>query len=348
LAHRSRGYGMLMEQVSDKRSWDRFVDESPGGTLFHKWDFLKIIEKYTGYRLYTYGIYGGNDVVAVIPFFLSIRGHGIRMMLSPPPIRMANVPYLGFAMSREFEVLRPDDKAGFMSSVLEGMHKGLRDVSPNYISIGLNSTITDIRPYAWDHYEIDQQYTYTLDLRRPLDKIWEGFDRDCRKNISACAGYPLWMKRMMDVEAFNGIMKNNLTRDGPTFYHKRNPAYIRELLEAFPDNIKLYFFYNGDEVVGVKLNAGYKKHYMSWMGNVAMQKKLNVNEFFYWEMIKAAKAEGYERHENYGTINLRLNIFKSKFNPVLEPCFYVEKKDGLYRAVEYCYNKVTNIAGKVK
>jgi lipid II:glycine glycyltransferase (peptidoglycan interpeptide bridge formation enzyme) len=337
-----------MEQVHDKKAWDKFVDESPGGTLFHKWDFLKIVERFTGHRLYTYGIYSGNDMAAAIPFFLSIRGGGIRMMQSPPPTRMANMPYLGFAMSREFEGLSPVEKVSAMADILEGMHRGLREASPNYISIGLNSTITDARPFGWDHYAIDQQYTYILDLRRPLEKIWEGFDRDCRKNISECAGHPLWMKRMMDVEAFNEIMKSGLTKDGPTFYHQRDPAYLRELLEAFPDNIKLYFFYNGDEQVGVKINAGYKKHYMSWMGNVAMQKKLNVNEFFYWEMIKKAKEEGYERHENYGTINLRLNTFKSKFNPTLEPCFYVEKKDSLYRAVEYCYGHVTNIAGKAR
>jgi lipid II:glycine glycyltransferase (peptidoglycan interpeptide bridge formation enzyme) len=336
-----------MEQVSDKGRWDRFVDESPGGTLFHKWDFLDIVEKYAGYRLYRYGVYDGNDLTCIIPFFLSIRG-GIRMMLSPPPTRLSNLPYLGFAMSREFEGLSPNEKTSVMSSIVEGLPQGLSDVSPNYISIGLNSTITDIRPFEWDHYHIDQQYTYVLDLRRPLEEIWDGFDRDCRKNIGECAKHPLWMKQMKDVKAFNEIMKNYLTKDGPTFYHKRDPAYIQELLDAFPDNIKLYFFYNGDEAVGVKINAGYKKHYMSWMGNVAMQKKLNVNEYFYWEMIKKAKAEGYERHENYGTINLRLNVFKSKFNPTLEPCFYVEKKDGIYSAVEFCYNRVTNIASKVK
>ena len=340
---------MIMEQISDKVLWDKFIDDSSDGTLFHKWDFLKIAEKYTGYRLYTFGIYDDNDLFSVIPFFLSVRG-GLRMMLSPPPMHKVNVPYLGFAMCPKFDELKSHDKILVMSQVVEGMHRGLKKISPNSICIGLTSTVTDIRPFEWDNYEIDQQYTYTLDLSRPLDEIWEGFDRDCRKNISECAKYPLSMRQMDDVDAFNEIMKNNLTKDGETFYHKQDPAYIKELLKAFPDNIKLYFFYNGNEIVGVKLNVGYKKHYMSWMGNVSVQKKLNVNEFFYWEMIKKAKADGYKRHENYGTINLRLNIFKSKFNPMLEPCFYVQRKDGIYRAVEYCYNKVTNVANvdKVK
>lgn len=339
----SPGQAVIMEQISDRAIWDRFVDESSGGLLFHKWDLLKIVEKYTGYKLYTYGIYQKDRLIGIIPFFLGVRGW-LKMMLSPPPTRKANLPYLGFAMSPEFDELKHDDRVKAMSRIVEGMQRGLREISPNYISIGLNSTITDIRPFKWNHYGIDQQYTYVLDLDRPLDEIWEGFDRDCRKNIGECSKHPLWMKRMDDADTFNEIMKDHLTKDGETVYHRWNPAYIKELLETFPDNIKLYFFYNGDEIVGVKINSGYKKHYMSWMGNVAVQKKLNVNEFFYWEMIKMAKAESYKRHENYGSTSLRLNTFKSKFNPMLEPCFYVEKKDGIYRAVEYGYNKVTDLA----
>lgn len=338
---------MIMRRIDGKDTWDRFVDESPDGLLFHRWDLLKIVEKYTGYRLYTYGIYRNDRLFGVIPFFLRVRG-GLRMMLSPPPTRKANLPYLGFAMSPEFWRLNHHGRIRAMARIIEGMQRGLRDISPNDISIGLNSTIVDVRPFAWNGYEIDQQYTYILDLERPLDEIWEGFDRDCRKNIIECSRHPLRMERTNDVDTFNEIMKTNLAKEGETLYHRWDPAYVRELLAAFPDNIKLYFFYDGEEIIGVKLNAGYKEHYVSWMGNVALGKNRSANEYFYWEMIKMAKSEGYKRHENYGATSPRLNLFKAKFNPALEPCFYVEKKDGLYRAVEYGYRCASRLPRAVE
>ena len=338
---------MKIELIGDKSTWDAFIERSPHGTIFHRWDFLKIVEKYVRYKLYPFGIFDGNELLSVIPFYLSLRG-GLKMMLSPPAINMANVPYLGFSMCPEFERLKLSERADLMGRALREVDTGLRRMATNYICIGMNPGLKDVRPFVWDAYETDQQYTYILDLTRPLKEIWDGFDRDCKKNINECMKFPLAFNESEDVGRFCEILKKNLTRDGPTFYHRQDPAYLKELLAAFPDNIKLYFFYNGDEVVGVKMNAGHKKHYISWIGNVAMQKDLNVNEFFYWEMIKKAKSEGYRTFENYGTIDKRLNNFKSKFNPTLEPCFYVVKKDGLYRTVELSYNAVSRVANVPK
>lgn len=335
-----------MELILDKDKWDGFVEASPNGTLFHRWDFLQIVQKYTGYKLYPYGIYQKGELISVIPFFLRIH-NGLKMMISPPPLPMANVPYLGFAMSPAFHELPPHEKILAWDSIVRDMHRGLKP-SPNYICIGQTSDISDTRPFEWQQYEVDQQYTYVLDLNKPLKEIWDGFDRDCRKNINECKKHPLSFRQVSDVDRFNQTMKEHLTKDGPTFYHRRDPAYLAELLRTFPENIKLYFFYNGDEVVGVKINLGYKKNYMSWMGNVSVQKELSTNEYFYWELIKKAREDGYKRHENYGSYNQRLNLFKSKFNPALEPCFYVQKKDLLFGTMWRSYNAVAGFAKAIR
>jgi hypothetical protein len=51
------GGKMVVELVKDKEPWDNFVDESFYGLLFHKWDYLKIMERHSGYKLLSYGIY---------------------------------------------------------------------------------------------------------------------------------------------------------------------------------------------------------------------------------------------------------------------------------------------------
>jgi hypothetical protein len=41
---------MAVQIIKDKELWNTFVDESPYGLLFHKWDFLNIMEKYARAR----------------------------------------------------------------------------------------------------------------------------------------------------------------------------------------------------------------------------------------------------------------------------------------------------------
>jgi hypothetical protein len=40
--------------IQDQTSWDQFIDNSPHGLLFHKWNFLKTIELHSGYELLPY------------------------------------------------------------------------------------------------------------------------------------------------------------------------------------------------------------------------------------------------------------------------------------------------------
>lgn len=36
---------MSIKLMDNGSEWDHFVEESPYGLLFHKWDFLQLIEK---------------------------------------------------------------------------------------------------------------------------------------------------------------------------------------------------------------------------------------------------------------------------------------------------------------
>src|SRR5512146_163575 len=100
---------MSIEIIDDMGLWDGFIEESPQGMLFHRWDFLKIIEKYTHYRLFPYGIYEGRELVSVIPIFYKST-KGIKMAYSPPQGTLAYIPYLGPVMGRTYESLTQHKK----------------------------------------------------------------------------------------------------------------------------------------------------------------------------------------------------------------------------------------------
>ena len=60
---------MVVELLEDKKRWDQFVEASPQGLLFHKWDFLKTVERHSKYRFLPYCVYSGEHLRCIFPFF---------------------------------------------------------------------------------------------------------------------------------------------------------------------------------------------------------------------------------------------------------------------------------------
>ncbi len=60
---------MSIKLLDNEDLWDRLVEESPYGMLFHRWKFLQILEKYSGFRLYPFGVFRGDEPVCLFPCF---------------------------------------------------------------------------------------------------------------------------------------------------------------------------------------------------------------------------------------------------------------------------------------
>jgi len=333
---------MPVELIDDPARWDGFIDESADGTLFHKWEFLRILEKYTGYQLFRYGVYRGEDLISVIPVFYT-KSIGLKLIYSPPPTSSVNIPYLGFATSPLFGRLGGFEREECWSQIVKEFRDEVMKISPNYMTIGLVPGIRDVRPFLRNDCDADLMYTYIIDLKPPLISIWEGIDRYCRKDIRAAAKYPLVMRRSYDAYKFVELMREGLKKLGRTFYDRQSPAYIEEILRAFPDNVKLFFLYDGDALIGANLVCGFKKRCIGWMGNTTTDNGFNANDYMLWEIIKAAKQEGYESLENAGADEKRLNFAKTKFNPDLVPCFNITKKDIIYKTAKYANRKLEKL-----
>ncbi len=333
---------MAVDIISDRSSWDRFVEESPDAMLFHKWDFLKIIEKYTGYRLFTYGIYKEKELVSIIPLY-HIRKKGLNFVYSPPQTTLSYVPYMGFALSPEYHSLKPREKEDLLYYVINEADKTIRSFSPNYVSLAVAPGNIDVRPYLWNGYECMLQYTYYIDLAKPPEKIFSSFEKNCKHEINAASKLNLSLGESNDATQMFGLMSERLSRVKNAFFHRQSPAYVNELLKAFPDNLKMYFAYNGDVFTGALVDCDYKGRSIGWMGNASAKEGININEYLLWEVMKKSRAAGYRIFENLGADELRLNNFKTKFNPTLVPYFYAIKKDRRFRAASYGSEKLARV-----
>ncbi|MEG3055648.1 MAG: hypothetical protein RQM90_05985 [Methanoculleus sp.] len=106
---------MTLEIVKDKEIWDTFVDSSPHGLLFHKWDYITITAQHTGYTLLPYGIYKGDGFICLTPLYFRST-HGVKTLFSPPPMQ-AIIPYQGFVLPEGFDTLKQSKREAIMDLV---------------------------------------------------------------------------------------------------------------------------------------------------------------------------------------------------------------------------------------
>ncbi len=320
--------------IQDGPAWDRFLDGTPYGTIFHRWRFLKIIEKHSPYTLLPYGIYRGNELICLFPlYFRAYRG--LKLVFSPPPQML--VPYLGPVMGATYGELKQKRREAYLADAIRTITAEMRKISPNYMKMLTQPCFDDVRPFRWQHYAVDISYDYVIDLARPLQEIWAGFDSTCKKQIKHVQGRGLEMRRSADPDAFYRIMEDNFTAKGlRSPYHGGDSGYLKEILDAYPDNVKMYFLYEGEKVVGAHVVCKYHEKCTLWLGSATG----NYNEFMLWELMKLEKSGGMKTFEIQDADTPRVLPFKSKFNPGLEHKFQVNRKDALGSIAEWAFNNI--------
>lgn len=325
---------MTLEVINDRSLWDEFIDKSPHGLLFHRWDFLKIVERHTGYALLPYGWYKGNELICVFPIFYK-KINGLKMVFSPPP--KTAIPHLGPVMGMGYNGFKQRKKEVYMNAMVEEIDRELSKLSPNYISISMAPGFMDIRPFKWCNYDVASHFSYTLDLDRPAGQIWDGFSKDCRSNMKKCMHGSICLEQTLESGTFYDIMNDRYGQQGLTLPIVSR-EYLADIVSAFPDNIKIFFVKSGPDIRDIELTCEYKDSFKLWLGGATIQKGVSgYQEYATWELIKMAQAKGYKKFEIAGAGVKRICAFQSKFNPQLELSFSVNRADRFGRIAEWAY-----------
>jgi hypothetical protein len=335
--------GMAIEIINDAKLWDEAVDHSPYGRLFHKWEFLKIIEKHTGYRLYTFGSYKGEKLIGVFPLFYG-KTRGLKTVFSPPP--RTGVPYLGFVISKEYDGLKQSKKENELGCFTDEMEKKFEELSPDYLLINLVPNFMDARFFSWNRYSVEPNYTYVIDLNRSLEEIWNGFHRYLRRDIKSAEGSGFRLSPGEDISFFYNMQSKRYDEQGmidPLI----SQGYFSDLVKAYPENIQVYYLYDKiGEIIGSLAVQEYKDKFTGWMGLAKTVE--HANEILIWSLIQLAKAKDFKKFEIIGANVKNQCPFKSKFNPGLEMGYTIHKKNFRGSFAEWAYvnlikNKLTKL-----
>ncbi len=313
---------LQIAEENEREKWDMIVENSPHGTIFHTWEWLKIVEKHVNMRLYPIIGTRGTTVVGIYPIFLHKRL--LKSVFSPPP--WVAVPYLG-PVILEYEKLKQDKKESIFIEFQRSVDDFIREeMRAHYSLIKTAPGIIDARPFKWNGYMVEPIYNYVIDLRKGADFAWKMFKRELRKNISIAQKKEISVSEGSK-EELEWIYETIVTR-----YEEQNrktslsKGYLIDLFNTFhPQNMKIFVAkYNGDIISGA-IKICYKNKLLSWIGHAKTELRGIPNDLLQWEVIKWAVEHGLEYYELVGANTERLCHYKSKYNPNLSICFSAKK-----------------------
>jgi lipid II:glycine glycyltransferase (peptidoglycan interpeptide bridge formation enzyme) len=309
---------MGIEIILDKQIWDAFIHESPQGQIFHKWDFLKVVEKHTGTKLFTYGIRKGEELVGVIPLFRK-EMMGMNFIFSPPP--KTAIPYLGLVLSRNYEGLKQYKKESFLALAMEELDREIENHTPSKVIITNSRGLVDLREFIWNGYQLEVSYNYFFDLQRPINEIWEGFSTVKRRSIKGAIKSGMTLSAGEDVDMLYDRLGER--------YHEQGfsdplpgPDYLKDLAKKLPGHFQLLSAEDQGTISGSIYLTKYKDVKL-WLGNIRSHN--HSNEFLIWNALQQSKNEGYPVFELTGANTKQLCAFKSHFNPSLDVYYRISK-----------------------
>jgi len=168
-----------VEVLSDRDSlheWDRFVDESPQGSIFCRSWWLKAVAPQ---RFTILALRKGDRIVAGIPM-VHTRKWGYHAIHMPRLTQTLGV-LLAPSTSDRYE-----KRLSREMDVLESLVKAIPKA--NYFSVNFHPNFTNWLPFYWAGYKQTTYYTYAITDLSDLDRVFLEFAHSKRKNIKKAQG----------------------------------------------------------------------------------------------------------------------------------------------------------------
>jgi len=323
---------------ADAERWDDIVASSVNGTLYHTWEWLKIVEKHSQSKLFPLVFFNSKDDVpfGAIPLFYT-RRFGVKMVFSPPPgsaITLGPILLNKGYKQHKFELAYLDFQAA--------IDKFINRLGVDYTFISTSPKLLDIRPFTWAHYNVSPCYTYLIDLNQGKEAIWNNLRKNTRRDITIAQKKGVKIHEQTDITSLDYVYDTSAERySQQKIRFPLGKDYLLDLFQTFGINkhaIRIFVAISEKQIVTALACIEYKDTLAAWMGGTRTQiSALEANKLLYWEAITWAIDNQYKWFELMGANTRHLCDFKSMFGPAVSICFSIKKTNLLGNLAEKAY-----------
>lgn len=304
-------------EETELEKWDELVESSPHGMIFHTWKWLRIMEKYTGTKLYPLIGFKGTTPIGVYPLFYQKR-YLTRIVFSPPP--NTGFTYLG-PLIVDYNNLKEDKRLSTFSEFHTQVDRFIvSKLKADYVLISLPPGLIDCRPFKWTGYQIVPAYNYLIELSMGTNHIGEKFKSSFQGERTEKEGIYVEECSKEDFYSFYDLfMKMQEEQNGLIIPQ----GYLIELFDLFPQNVKVFVVKQEDKVVDGAIFLCHGERLIKWDSGTMNTKGAPLEHIIVCEAIKWASKHGFKYYEES---RMSSREDEPKFNyDLLEMRFVAEK-----------------------
>ena len=309
-------------EKKDYDAWDKFVDDTIGGTIFHKSYWLKS----TDLPFKIVGIFNKERLEA--GFTLSVQKNKIRQEVIVNPYL---TPYCGLIYRKE-EIgnARRISKCKEISNIL------INYTTQRYknISLKMSPAINDLQPFIWSSFKINLCYTYILGIS-DLNACWtKYFSSIIRRNIKKAQKDGLYIKLKEDFEDVLLLSTKTFERQNMSNKAKKLRRYGAPLFNELKNRglCRNFVCYDSDDKpIGCSFIVWDTKRCYYLMGGYDHEKSHpSASTLAMWEAIQfASKDLGLREFDFEGSMLEPVERFFRSFGGTLTPYYQVTRRSKL-------------------
>jgi FemAB-related protein (PEP-CTERM system-associated) len=267
-------------RASDASAWDALVQRSSSGTFCHLTGWGQVIARVWNHRSHHLVVEDQGEIKGVLPLFhVKSRAFG-SMLISTP-----NGVYGG--------VVADEAQAG--RALLDEAKKLATQLQVDFLE--LRHALADNEIVDPDLQRKDLYFTFEHPISTDEDALMKSFPRDVRTMIRKGSKNELTSQlgRAELLDEFYDVYATSVRNLGTPVFPKR---LFSEFLREFPTASDILLIRQGNRVAGGVLSFYFRDTVMPYYGGAYSEfYRAGINNFMYWELMRAAAARGFTRFD---------------------------------------------------
>ncbi|MDF2473349.1 MAG: hypothetical protein K0R21_1131 [Anaerocolumna sp.] len=213
--------------------YDKFVDSSPQGSLFHKSWWLEAVTQ-NNYQILS--IKRNEEILAAWPLtFKKIAG--LNLIMPPPLLPRQGIMFVPSQKIKYSEKL--SDEMSLMSELLELLPKH------TWFYQRFSAEFTNWLPLCWAHFKQTTNYTYVIEDLSDLNRVWEDVRYSTKRKINHALKNGIKVVTDLSLDKFLDLNELTFKRQKLTLPYSRE--YVYRIDEACGKNNARKIFFAVDE-----------------------------------------------------------------------------------------------------
>jgi lipid II:glycine glycyltransferase (peptidoglycan interpeptide bridge formation enzyme) len=300
----------------DANLWDSKVKESRQGTLFNTSTWAEILKDTFGISNRYFCVFKNKNLIGGCNLYYKTK-HGLKVATKIP---IMNYNGLLFFNENDSKIQK---ESQFENEIIESIIKSIK-TEFKFCSLSLHPTISDIRMFSWNNWNVLPQYTYVIPLNDE-EQVWKNFSSSLRRKISRAEEQKF---RIVEEDNIDGLVKLH-----EESYTRRNikPVIDNDTLKKYCLNVKknnlmrIFSIYGEDNTMySSRAILVWNKMVYDWIAGAGKDNlNSNATHLLVWNILQKLIREGYKSFDFMGANTPGIIDFKKSFGGELHTTYDV-------------------------